>query len=96
MLAFFDSLLQRELRSTQDDSDGRLFNFSISSISVEIDDSDNLSFMIDSSDDDDLSLRTSESEDEEQITLEEMNNQTVDLTYVFIQIILCREKTIFF
>ncbi|CAF4915405.1 unnamed protein product [Rotaria socialis] len=69
MLAFFDSLLQRELgRGHNDSSD---------------DDTDDLSITIDSSDDiDDSSFRISQSEDEdsEDMTLEDINSQTVDLT----------------
>jgi len=62
MLAFFDALLQRELKGQNDNDDEN-----------SDDDSDDLSFIIESSDDD-LS-----SDDEEQITLEEINSQTVDL-----------------
>ncbi|CAF1986314.1 unnamed protein product [Rotaria magnacalcarata] len=72
MLAFFDSLLQRELgRGHNDSSD---------------DDSDDLSITIDSSDVsddiDDSSFRSSQSEDEddEDMPLEDINSQTVDLT----------------
>jgi hypothetical protein len=43
-------------------------------LSLSIDDTDDLSFIIDSSDDDELP-----SDDEEPITLEEINSQTVDL-----------------
>ncbi|CAF0772507.1 unnamed protein product [Rotaria sordida] len=68
MLAFFDSLLQRELGSGHNDDDSD-------------DDSDDLSFIIDSSDDDQTSrISQSDDDDEEEITLEEINSQTVDLT----------------
>ncbi|UJR34147.1 hypothetical protein I4U23_021554 [Adineta vaga] len=66
MLAFFDSLLQRELNPTDDDSD---------------DDSDSLSSIVDSSDTDSLDqTNRSENESEELITLEEINSQAADLT----------------
>ncbi|CAF2530487.1 unnamed protein product [Rotaria sp. Silwood2] len=73
MLAFFDSLLQRELGSSHNDDDDDDDNSD--------DDSDDLSFIIDSSDDDQTSrISQSEDEDEEEITLEEINSQTLDLT----------------
>jgi hypothetical protein len=53
---------------------------------VLLDESDDLSFMVDSSDDDDnelSSLTTSESVD--QLTLEEINRQTADLTSVLLK-----------
>ena len=67
MLAFFDSLLQRELsgQNEEDDDD-------------DDDDSDDLSSIIDLSDDDDDEMTSDD--DEEQITLEEINRQTVDFT----------------
>lgn len=65
MLAFFDSLLQRELSGQNEENDDD-----------DDDDSDDLSSIIISTDDDDDEMT---SDDEEQITLEEINRQTVDL-----------------
>lgn len=71
MLAFFDSLLQRELgnghtHSDDDDSD-----------------SDTLSLIFTSSDDSSDGILQSDHESEEQVTLEEINSQIADLTYDF-------------
>ncbi|CAF4399607.1 unnamed protein product, partial [Adineta steineri] len=73
MLAFFDSLLQRELRHGHMDDDD--------DISDDDSDSDDLSSIIDSTDDD-LSSRNSPSADEteEQVTLEEINSQITNPT----------------
>ncbi|CAF1285891.1 unnamed protein product [Adineta steineri] len=76
MLAFFDSLLQRELRHGHMDDDD--------DISDDDSDSDDLSSIIDSTDDDDDDLSSRNSpladETEEQVTLEEINSQITNPT----------------
>ena len=75
MLAFFDSLLQRELGNSHTHSDD--------GDDDDDSDSDALSLIFTSSEDSSDGVLQSDHESEEQVTLEEINSQIADLSYDF-------------